>query len=319
MSKGATTTTDNTSSSSTRPWDAAQPLLNNLFSQLGNFSGAPSGAQTTAGNNLVNAAGGIPDLSGSEVGAVKNLFGSNTQPQQDILTGAYGDLKKNLGGYLSPSYLNPMSTPGLSDALSTMKNDIGNSVNGSFAAAGRDFSPASSTYLARGLSQGMGGLIADQFNKNVGAQQNAAGAVFNGAGSTASGVTGQQQTQLGNGIQGLNAAGSLGGLLTAPALTQLQAANTQAGIPLSNLSMLEQLGIPLAQLGQTTTGNSHGTSTQEQPIGPQILGGLLGGAGLAAKLGMFGPAGGLLGSGGGGGGQTMLNPYNTMARAGVDF
>jgi hypothetical protein len=263
MGKASTTTTDNTSTSSTRPWEEAQPLLNNLFGQLGNVSGAPTNAQTTAGNNLVNAAGGIPDLSGSEIGTVKNLFNSNTQPQQDMLTGAYGDLKKNLSGYLDPSYLNPMSTPGFADALSTMKGDISNSVNGSFAAAGRDFSPANSTYVARGLSQGMGGLISDQFNKNVATQLGAAGMQFNGAGSTASGVTGQQQTQLGNGIQGLSAANGLGGLLTAPALMQLQAANTSAAVPLSNLGMLEQFGIPLAQLGQTTKGTGHSTGTQQ--------------------------------------------------------
>jgi hypothetical protein len=279
MAKGTTTTQDNTSSSSTRPWDAAQPLLNNIIGGLSNVSGTPTTAQTSAGNNLVNAAGGIPDLSGSEIGAVNGLFSSNTQPQQDMLSGGYGDLKKNLGGYLDPSYLNPMNTPGFSDALRTMNSDIGNQVNGSFAAAGRDLSPANSTYLARGLSQGEGGLLANQFNQNVAAQQGAAGTLFNAAGSTAN--------NLANSIQGLSAAGGLGGLLTSPAQAQLGAANTQAGIPLGMLAQLESLGIPLAALGSQTTGTGHGTQTVEQPLGPSIAGGLLGGATLASKFGLL--------------------------------
>lgn len=319
MAKENKTETTSTSNSATRPWEESMPVVNKIIGQLGQYDSAPTTAQTTAGDKLVTAAGGIPDLSGSEIGAVKNLFSSNSQPQQDMLTGAYADLKKNLSGYLDPSYLDPMKTPGLSDALATMKGDISNSVNGSFAAAGRDFSPANSTYLSRGLSQGMGGLIADQFNKNVAANQGAAGAVFSGAGSTASGVNNLKQTDLGNGVAGLSAASGLGGLLTAPALAQLSAANTRAALPLQNLSLVEQLGLPVAALGSNTTGNSHGTTTKEEDPTKAIIGGLLGGAGML----MGGPMGGMMGSslggllGGGGGGGPGFGV--TSATAGSPF
>lgn len=303
-----TETTQN-SSSTTNPWSKAQPLLDNVISQLGGVSTSPTGAQTTAANNLVTAASGIPDLSSSYIGAVKNLFNANSQPQQDMLTGAYSDLKNTLGGYLDPSYLNPMTTPGLSDALETMKGDIMNSVGGQFAAAGRDFSPASSTYMSRGLSQGLGGLLADQYNKNVAAQQGAAGAVFSGAGSTASGVNALQKGDLNSGIAGLNAASGLGGLLTMPAQTQLAAANTQAGLPLSTLAQYEQLALPLAALGSETTGYSQGTQTTSKDPMSSIIGAGVAGLGLLSGnpmglLGGMGSLGGLLGGGVGNYGQT---------------
>lgn len=303
---GGQTTTETTqnSSSTTNPWAKAQPLLDNIISQLGGQSTSPTGAQTTAANNLVTAANNIPDLSASEIGAVKNLFNANSQPQQDMLTGAYSDLRKNLGGYLDPSYLNPMTTPGLSDALSTMQNDINNSISGQFAAAGRDFSPAQQTYTARGLSQGLGGLLIDQYNKNVAAQQGAAGAVFSGAGTTANGVNALQKGDLNAGIAGLNAASGLGGLLTQPAQTQLAAATTQAGLPLSTLAQYEQLALPLAALGSQTTGSSQGTQTTTKDPTSSIIGAGIAGLGLLSGnpmglLGGMGSLGGLLGGGGG--------------------
>lgn len=321
MSKDTTTTTDNTSSSATRPWDESMPLINKLFSGLQGYNANATPGQTGAGADLVSAAKSIPNLSGTYVDAVKSLFNTSTQPQQDMLTGGYADLKKNLGGYLDPSYLDPTSTPGFSDAWNTLKEDITNSVNSQFAAAGRDLSPGNSTALGRGLIQGGGGLLQDQYNKNVTNQQNAAKSIFDAAGTTANGVASLGQIPLANSISGLQAAGGLGGLLTQPAATTLAAENTAAGIPLSNYAGLEQLGLPLAGLGSNSTGTSHSTSTVEQPLGPQIVGGLLGGAGLAAKLGGgFGGLGGLLGGGSG----FIGNPWGSsgiggVPRAGLDF
>ncbi|MBV8837804.1 MAG: hypothetical protein JO000_14785 [Alphaproteobacteria bacterium] len=171
-----------------------------------------------------------------------------------MLTGALDDYKSTLSPYLSSSYLNPMSTPGFSDALNATNRNITNQINSQFAAAGRDLSPANTQALATGLSQGEGQLIANQFNQNVNAQQGAAGALY-GAGSAAPGMLTNLATN------GINAANAIPGLYTAPATAALGAANTAYGLPFSNLGMLSQLALPIAGLGQTSSSTNSGTTS----------------------------------------------------------
>jgi hypothetical protein len=75
-------------------------------------------------------------------------------------------------------------------------------------------------------------------------------------------------------------------LLTQPAQTQLNAATTQAQLPLSTLQQLESLGLPIASTFGTTNSSGSGTGTTTQQTDPlsTIMGGLLGAAGLAGKF-----------------------------------
>jgi hypothetical protein len=128
----------------------------------------------------------------------------------------------------------------------------------------------------------------------------AANALFGAGNTTASGLTGMSQTQLGNQLQGANLAGEIPGLLTAPAQAQLAAANTAHGLPLQNLAQYQSLLTPLAQLGSQTLGMSQGTTTQSIPLSQQLAGGAIGGLGLLGALGglptgAFG-TGGILGA-----------------------
>src|SRR5229473_3227214 len=81
------TSTQQTQQSSTQPWAPTQPMLMNFINQL---SGVPLGAsagQTGAVNQIAGEASGMPSFAGQGENTVNNLFNSNTNPQQNILSG----------------------------------------------------------------------------------------------------------------------------------------------------------------------------------------------------------------------------------------
>lgn len=291
MPGGSTEHVDKTVTDNTQPWAPTIPGLEGIISKLGGMSTDVSPGQTTALGNLTGALSGLGNYGGMAGNLAGKLFGSNTDASKGILSGAYSGLKDTLSPYLSSSYLNPMSTPGFSDALNTMKGDITNSVNGQFAAAGRDMSPANSQALGRGLSQGLGGLISNQYNQNVGAQMGAANNLFGAGASTASGLTGLDQTAVGNWLQGMGVAGQIPGLTAAPGMAQL-GAETQAGqLPFQNLSWLTSGLLPISALGSQGTSHTQGDVTKATDPMSNIIGGVLGGAGIVGGTGGFGPTG----------------------------
>lgn len=263
----STSQQQSTQSQTTAPWSAAQPLLNNIIGQLSGLSGdtAISPAQASAFGLLNNEAGGIPNFSPQATTAANDAFNTSTLPQQNLLTGANTNLQSELSPYLSSSYLNPYSTPGFSSALSTVNNDITNQVNDQFAAAGRDLSPANTTALARGLSQGEGALIQGQYNTNVGNQLAAANEAFGGANTTAGGLTQQQLAQIEAATGGMGIAGATPQLALAPGTAALSAANAQAQQPFTNLGWLSSLSLPIGAMGSQSTGTGTSTGTATQP------------------------------------------------------
>ena len=291
---GQTTTTQNSNQQSqTAPWAAAQPQLQSLLGSLGRLDTGVTPAQSTAAGMISNAAGAIPSFAPQLTNTANALFAGGPN-YGGILSGAYNNLQGALSPYLDPARLNPMSTPGFSQALGAMGSNITNQVNDQFAAAGRDLSPGNSQALAYGLATGEAPTIASQYNANVGNQFNAANTLYNAGNTTASGLTGLAQTQLNNQLQGANLAGQLPGLLTGPAQAALAAANTAHGLPFQNLAQYQSLLTPLAALGSQTSGTSQGTTTQSVPLAQQIAGGAIGGLGLMGALGGF-PAGGIFG------------------------
>jgi hypothetical protein len=152
---------------------------------------------------------------------------------------------------------NPYDTPGFRDAINTATSDITNSTNGQFAAAGRDFSPANSTALSRGLTQGLAPTIAAQYNQNVQNQQGAAGNLYN-AGNTNSGIlAGLQQQKLANQGQGVTAMGQATDAANAGANATLQAEAARRGIPVQALgfslrSVFRLRGLAASQRARAT-------------------------------------------------------------------
>lgn len=273
---GSTSQTTN-QSSQTNPWAPAIPMLSSILGQIGQGTMSPTGGQTAAANQVASEASGMPSFAGQGIGAVNNLFGGSTNPQQGILTGAYGQQQAALSPMLSAGYTNPMTNPALSGAMSTLNSDISNQIAGQFAAAGRPMgtNADSAQAMARGLSQGEAGLLANEFNTLSGNQLQAANQLGGAAGSTAGGLTQQQQAQLGWGLQGMNAASAIPGLLTQPGMANMTAQNMLAGLPLANLQQLEGLTLPIAGLGAQSQGTS--TTQQQSPWWTTALGlGMLG-------------------------------------------
>ena len=283
MGGQTTTTQDNTTQSQTAPWAAAQPQLQGLLGSLSHLDTGVSPAQAAAAGMISNAAGNLPSFAPQLTNTTNALLGGGPN-NGGILSGAYNNLQGALSPYLDPSRLNPMSTPGFSQALGAMGNTITNQINDQFAAAGRDLSPGNSQALAYGLAQGEAPAIASQYNANVGNQLNAANTLFNAGNTTAGGLTGFAQTQFGNELQGANLAGQLPGLLSGPAQAALAAANTAHSLPFQNLAQYQSLLTPLAALGSQTTGTGQGTTTQSVPLSQQIIGGAIGGLGLLGAL-----------------------------------
>lgn len=282
-------TTDQTTSEKTQPWDAAIPQLKGLLGNLGGMDTSVTSHQSDALKGLYDSTAGLPNFGASGAGLTNDMFSYDNSPQKGMLSSGNNSYQGMLSRYMSPEYLNPMSTPGFSDALSTMKGDITNSINSQFAAAGRDLSPGNTTALARGLTQGEGGLIADQFNKNVAAQQGAGGAAFGANTGTAGGLSSLDQAELAARTGGLGAASAIPGLYSAPAAARFGAANTAYQTPWSNLGMLSQQLLPIASLGSQSTGT--GTTTQQTSPISNIIGGLTGGLGLLGGTGAFGSTG----------------------------
>jgi hypothetical protein len=126
--------------------------------------------------------------------------------------------------------------------------------------------------------------MANQYNADVANQMAAAGTLNTAAGNTASGLNTLNQTQLGNETTGLTAAQAIPGILNQNANSLISAGTAQQNLPYSGITSLESLLLPIAGAGSQSTGTSSGTTTQETSPVSNILGGLLGGAGLLGKF-----------------------------------
>lgn len=283
---GDQTKTEQQQSTQTNPWEPTQPLLKNLVSDYSAIDPSVTAGQTAALQNLQNSASAIPNFGATGAGAVNNLFNSSTTPQVGMLKDAFAGLNTNLGATASGANLDPYSTPGFGDALKTLTSDITNSVKGVYNGSGRDPAGAGSFAgsLGRGLMQGEAPVVQAEADRLRGEQQGAAGTLYNAGNTTAGQITGQNQVPLTNAVTGLNSAGMLSNLFTNPAATQLAAANTAYGQPLSNLGALQAPVAQIAGLGGSSSGQSTGTTTQVPSTMSNIMGGISGGIGMLSFL-----------------------------------
>lgn len=279
-------------SSTTNPWEPAQPLLQSILGSLGGQSTAVTGNQATALNNLNTAAAGIPNLSPELTNVVSGALNTSTAPSSGMLMDAINTYRGNIGRTASGAELNPYDTPGFSTAIDRMTADITKNVKGGYAASGRDPYGAGSFAgsLGKGITDAVAPVIQSQYNTNKQNQMGAASNLFSAEGATAGGLTQQQMQQLAAQFQGLQGAGALPGLLTGAAQAQLGAANAQYGQPYGNIGMLSNSVIPIAGLG----GQSEGSGTSTQTSSKSLLSNILGaGTGLAGIYGSLGGASGI--------------------------
>jgi len=236
----ATTTETTNQTTTANPWAQASPLLTSMAQYYSGLNPAVTGQQTQAGQNLWGEASAVPSYGVQGAGAVNNLFSG-----LGILPSAYSKLQQNLGSVANPNNTNPYNTPGFSDALNTMTNNITNAVKGVYSGSGRSPSGAGTfaKTLGLGLTQGEAPILQQQYNANT---QNmlTANQILQNAGISTVGAMG------GDTMQALQAAGILPQVATAPGQTQLGVANTLYGQPIQNANALLSPALSLGQAGR---------------------------------------------------------------------
>lgn len=293
-----------TSQSQTRPWDTAMPAVNGLLGQLQGL--IPNSGTNAAQNGAISqltqmGQAGNPYATSIGNTATDLLSGGGAMNYAPTIQNAYNTYQAQTSPLASNTNYNPYDTPGFSDALKTSDSDITNNIQGLFAAGGRDLSGMNVQTLARGLSQGNSGTIANQYNQNVANQQGAASNLFGAGNTTGNTLANMNQTANANKVQGVQTASDATAAQTWGPQQVLQAQQLAQSIPLSNLGLLTQIGVPLASLGS----NSNATSTTQNS--PSLLsqlgqiGGLFssGQGGTSAAQGIANIGGGFLKGGGG--------------------
>lgn len=260
---GGQSTSTQTVQSQSAPWAAAQPALQTMLGQIGaglnntGLTSAESGALDTLKNN---AAAGNP-YAGQIAGYAHSLLnGGGATAQASNVQDSLASYRKSLTPYASGSMVG--NNPALMAQLAQIRSDVGDSVNSQFAAAGRDFSGANLMAYGRGVTAAEAPVIAAQYNQDVANQLAAAGALYNAGNTTANTLTQMQQSDLVNRGQGVAAAQSALDAQNYGANATLAEEAQRRGIPVQALSLLAQIGVPIAQLG--TQGNSTTTGTQQK-------------------------------------------------------
>ncbi len=279
---GGQSTTTQTQQSQTAPWQAAQPMLQGILSQIGsglNNAGLTS-AETGALDTLQrNAAQGNP-YAGQIGDYAQSLFnGGGANAQAPNVQGNLSTLQNYLTPYANGSMVS--NNPALAAQLAQIQTDVGNSVNSQFAAAGRDFSGANQMAYGRGVAAGEAPVIAAQYNQDVGNQLASANALYNAGNTTANTLAGMQQQYLANQGQGVTAAQSALDAQNYGANATLAEEAQRRGIPVQALGLLAQIGTPIAQLGSQTNGTTTGTQDMS---GAQQFATLAGGIGNLLKF-----------------------------------
>jgi hypothetical protein len=251
-----------TQTQQTNPWAPTAGALTDLINQISGTSTAVTPQQSAALSQLSGSLSGLPNYAAPSEQAVSNIFGTSTQPQQGMLGSAYGTYTAGLSPFTDPNNLNPMTTPGFSQALGSTEQNITNQVNQAAAASGiTPSSPAYAAALSRGLATGVAPTLAQQYNTNVATDLAAQGAGFGAAGTTAGGQAQLMGQDVQSQLAAMQAAGQLPGVVGAAPSAYLNAANAAYQQPYSNINTSLGMLSPLAQAFGQTTGGYSGTGT----------------------------------------------------------
>ncbi len=257
---GGQSSSTQTQQSQTAPWAAAQPMLQTILGQIGtglNNTG-PTSAETNALNTLKNnAAQGNPFAGQISDYAHSLLSGGGADAQAPALQDNLSAFRSELMPYANGGMIG--SNPALAAQLAQIQSDVGNSVNSQYAAAGRDMSGANQMAYGRGVAAAEAPVIAAQYNQDVANQIAAANALYNAGNTTANSLAQMRQNYLTNQGQGVTAAQSALDAQNYGANATLAEEAQRRGIPVQALSLLAQIGVPIAQLGSQSNGTTTGT------------------------------------------------------------
>jgi hypothetical protein len=270
---GKSETTQQTSQQSQlTPWDPTsgriQGILSGLDPTIANLSGTPD---ATAAYSQLEANALNPNPLGSlAMGAGASLLGgaANYGKASGILDDAYGRTTAALSPYVSGNPFDPTSNPALGQQLATVDQNVMNSVNPMFAAAGRLGSPDNYQAVARGIAQGSAPILQNAASNNLSAINMLNGA----AGGTASGLLGADTANAGVLGQGIGNAATAYGAQNLGPQALLSAALGQMQLPVQNATALLGALTPLAAQFGTQTGSSTSDGTSELSPAQQAWG-----------------------------------------------
>ena len=277
------------------PYGPTAGILSNAYGMLGSVNPGLNPGQASALTKLYNLGqAGNPFESGITNATNTLLSGGNAGGQSPMVNAAYEAYKKTLDPYAGGQFNDPSTNPALQKYLEVARNDVINTVNPMFAAAGRDLSGLNTQTLARGITAAEAPILYDAYNQSIGRQLQSAGNLYNAGNTTAGILSNFNQQGLSNKAAGIEAANAATSAQQYGPLLELKAASDAYGIPMQQMASLLGLTLPGAQAfgtqtGQgatsgTSTGTTYGTGTttaqQQTPLANLIAGGLLGGAGL---------------------------------------
>lgn len=290
-----------TQNSTSQPWQAAQPQLNNILTQLGGINPALTDNQSNALDQTVALAKAGNPYAPAIDSYVTTALGGGPD-RTGLLSDAYNNYKTNLAGTAQGDYLDPNKNPFFAQTTNAISNDVQNRVNSMFAGAGRDLSGANQGTLAREITNATAPIYANVYNTERGNQLNAQNALFNAGGSTASGLANLDQLRLGNMGVGMNAAYTANNAAYDPYNRILAAESARQGIPLSTLQQMTGIAAPIGGLGRDT----QGTTTTEQSSNPTqaLIGAGIAGLGIMSGNPMMG---------------SMFNGFNPMGGSSGNF
>ncbi len=271
-----TTTTNQTQQQQTAPWAPSAGVLQSI---LGNIGQSPGYAETLNAQQQLANIGAAGDPYGAQRNDVATSLLGGGPDRSSTINSAYSGYLGATDPFVNQANLNPMNTPGFSDAYNTLKNDIITNTNQAAAAAGRTDSGLGQGTQERYLAQGLGGLLQNQYNINAQNYLNTAQGRFTAGGATTGMLSNLDQVRAAFQQAGLGAADAANAARTwGPSIMA-----SSGQLPLNYLNQQAAVPFQASQAFGNTTGTNQGTQNQQSymPTWMPIAGGILGAGGLA--------------------------------------
>jgi hypothetical protein len=222
---------------------------------------------------------------------------------------SYAGLKAGLLPYAN-SNTNPYENEAFTKATGFMTDDVMNRVKSSYAGAG--MSPVNvgdfGKTVGEGVARGVAPTWLQAYNDMEGRKLGAIEGLYNAGGQTAGLLT-----DLGS--RGIDVGNAANAAKNQSYQDLLAVEGQRRNLPLQNVGAVENLIIPMAQLGGTSNTQSRtvGETETKTPVGQQILGAAMAGAGLLSGMPGLG-MGGMAGLGGGSmfGGAGLLGGFGGL-------
>jgi hypothetical protein len=291
---GSTKQTQNTNATTkTNPWDPAIPTLNKVIGQTDALVGNTGINATESGAFdalTANANAGNP-YAANIGGLASDLLGNGERT--GMVRDAYGGLKDSLAPYTNLD-TNPYTNEAFTKATGYMSDDIMNRIKSQYAGAG--YSPTGvgdfGKTVGEGIARGIAPTWLQGHNDMEARKLGAIEGMYRAGNETAGNLTNM-------GTQGIGVAQSALQANDSPYTRLLEIESQRRGLPVQNISNIQDLIIPMAQLGGTSNVNSTTTQETKVPLAQQIMGGIMGGTGILGQTGAFGNNGWLFSGGAG--------------------